>query len=135
MPVQTLDPAALPRSDIYAQLSVATGTRLVHLSGQVARTAAGEPVGAGDLACQTAQAFRNVAAALDAAGATFDDVAKLTVYVVDYSPDKMAQLGEGLQRVAGELRGDPRRPITLIGVSALGEPDMLVEIEAVAVLA
>jgi len=134
MAVRTLDPTTLPRSDIYAQLSVSTGTRLVHLSGQVARTADGAPVGPGDLAAQTAQAFRNVAAALDAAGATFDDVAKLTVYVVDYSPEKMALLGEGLQRVAGDLRGDPRRPITLIGVGALGEPDMLIEVEAVAVL-
>jgi enamine deaminase RidA (YjgF/YER057c/UK114 family) len=134
MAVRTLDPETLPRSDVYAQLSIASGSRLVHLSGQVARDADGEPVGQDDLAAQTAQAFRNVGAALHAAGATFDDVAKLTVYVVDWRPEKMAQLGEGLQQVSGELRGDPRRPITLIGVSALGEPDLLIEIEAVAVL-
>lgn len=134
MTVQTLDPDTLPRSEIYAQLSVATGSRLVHLSGQVARTAEGDPVGPGDLAAQTEQAFLNVGAALEAAGATFDHVAKLTVYVVDWRPEKMAALGEGLQRAAGRLTGDPRRPITLLGISALGEPDMLVEIEAVAVL-
>lgn len=134
MAVRTLDPETLPRSEVYAQLSIASGSRLVHLSGQVARDADGGPVGQGDLAAQTAQAFRNVGAALHAAGATFDDVAKLTVYVVDWRPEKMAQLGEGLQQVAGELRGDPRRPITLIGVSALGEPDLLIEIEAIAVL-
>lgn len=134
MAVQTIDPQTLPRSEIYAQLSVSTGTRLVHLAGQVARTADGSAVGPGDLAAQTEQAFLNVGAALAAAGATFDDVAKLTVYVVDWSPDKMEALGAGLQAAAPALQGDPRRPITLLGISALGEPDMLIEVEAVAVL-
>lgn len=134
MPVQTIDPPSLPRSDVYAQVSVSTGSRLVHLAGQVARTAEGSAVGPGDLALQTEQAFLNVGQALEAAGATFDDVAKLTVYVVDWRPEKMADLGEGLRRAAGRLTGDPRRPITLLGVSALGEPDLLIEIEAVAVL-
>jgi enamine deaminase RidA (YjgF/YER057c/UK114 family) len=72
--------------------------------------------------------------AVTAAGGTFADIAKLTVYVVDWSPEKMAALGEGVGRAAAELPIDPVRPITLIGVAALGEPDMLVEIEAVAVL-
>jgi enamine deaminase RidA (YjgF/YER057c/UK114 family) len=62
-------------------------------------------------------------------------VAKLTVYVVDWSPEKLAQLGEGVARVAERLGVDPRKPITLLGVAALGEPDLLVEVEAVAVLA
>ena len=47
----------------------------------------------------------------------------------------MPALGEGVGRGAGELGIDPLKPITLIGVAALGEPDLLVEIEAVAVLA
>lgn len=74
-------------------------------------------------------------AALAAVGGTFDDVAKLTVYVVDWSEDKMAGLGEGVARFAERLGVDPRKPITLLGVAALGEPDLLVEVEAVAVLA
>jgi len=47
----------------------------------------------------------------------------------------MADLGAGVDQVADRLSGSPRPPITLIGVAALGEPDMLVEVQAVAVLA
>ncbi len=134
MPVETLTPPALPQPEQYRQVAVATGTRTVYVAGQVARTADGTPVGPGDLAAQVEQAFLNVGAALDAVGAGFDDVAKLTVYVVDLTPDKLAAFGEGAGRAAARLGADPRRPITLIGVGALAEPDLLVEVEAVAVL-
>ena len=134
MTVEVLNPDGLPKPDAYRQLSVATGSKLVFLAGQVARDADGEPVGAGDLAAQVDQALRNVSTALAAAGATFADVAKLTVYVVDWSPDKMAALGEGVGRAMAGAGVDPLKPITLIGVAALAEPDLLVEIEAVAVL-
>ena len=72
--------------------------------------------------------------AIEAVGDTFADVAKLTIYVVDWSPDKLPVLGEGVQRAASALGIDPLKPITLIGVTALAEPDLLVEIEATAVL-
>jgi enamine deaminase RidA (YjgF/YER057c/UK114 family) len=75
-----------------------------------------------------------VGAALAAAGGTFDDVAKVTLYVVDWGPDKLAGLGEGVARAAARLGADVRRPVTLIPVAALGEPDLLVEVDAVAVL-
>jgi enamine deaminase RidA (YjgF/YER057c/UK114 family) len=134
MSVELINPAGLPEPTAYAQLSVATGSRTVYLSGQVARTAAGEPVGAGDLAAQVEQAYTNVATALSAVGGSFADIAKLTVYVVDWAPEKMGDLMTGVGRVAERLGIDPLRPITLIGVVALGEPDLLVEVEAVAVL-
>ncbi|MFI6978820.1 RidA family protein [Embleya sp. NPDC050154] len=67
-------------------------------------------------------------------GGSFDDVAKPTVYVVDWTPDKMPLLGEGVIRAAARLGVDPVKPITLLGVAALGEPDLLVEVEATAVL-
>jgi hypothetical protein len=54
--------------------------------------------------------------------------------VVDWSPDKLAALGEGAVRAAGRLGIDLVKPITLLGVAALGEPDLLVEVEAIAVL-
>jgi enamine deaminase RidA (YjgF/YER057c/UK114 family) len=135
MPVDVMNPEGLPKPDMYRQVSIATGSRLVFIAGQVARGADGEPVGAGDLAAQTEQAFRNVATAVEAAGGRFADIAKLNVYVVDWSPDKMAALGEGAFRAAAGADIDPLKPITLIGVAALGEPDLLIEIEATAVLA
>ncbi|MPY92916.1 MAG: RidA family protein [Acidimicrobiia bacterium] len=134
MAIEALNPDGLPKPDAYRQVAVATGSRLVFLAGQVARTADGEPVGPGDLAAQVEQAFRNVGTALTAAGATFDDIAKLTVYVVDWQPAKMAEFGAGFQRAAAALGIQAVRPVTLIGVAALAEPDLLVEIEAVAVL-
>ena len=67
-------------------------------------------------------------------GGSFDDVAKLTLYIVDWSEEKLPALGEGVGRAAARLGVDPIKPVTLLSVSALGEPDLLVEIDAVAVL-
>lgn len=134
MSVRLINPPALPQPEGYAQLSVAEGSRLVFVSGQVARDAEGDPVGDGDLVAQTEQAYVNVHAAVTAAGGSFADIAKLTVYVVDWEPPKMAQLVEGAVRASQRLDLDLVRPITLVGVAALGEPDLLIEVEAVAVL-
>jgi enamine deaminase RidA (YjgF/YER057c/UK114 family) len=134
MAVTLVNPDGLPKPDVYRQLSIASGSRLVFLAGQVARDGEGRPVGAGDLAAQVEQAYRNIGTALNEIGGSFDDVAKLTIYVVDWHADKMALLGEGVARAAGAMGIDPVKPITLLGVSALGEPDLLVEVEATAVL-
>ncbi len=134
MSVQLLDPPSLPVSELYAQVAVASGSRTVYLAGQVARTAEGEPVGPGDLAAQAEQAFLNVATALEAAGGSFDDVAKVTLYVVDWSPDKLEALGEGVGRAQERLGRDLTKPVTLIPVVALAEPDLLIEVDATAVL-
>jgi enamine deaminase RidA (YjgF/YER057c/UK114 family) len=134
MAVTLVNPDGLPKPDVYRQLSIATGSKLVFLAGQVARDSEGQPVGAGDLAAQVEQAYRNIGTALNEIGGSFDDVAKLTIYVVDWHPDKMPLLGEGVARAAAAMGVDPVKPITLLGVAALGEPDLLVEVEATAVL-
>jgi enamine deaminase RidA (YjgF/YER057c/UK114 family) len=134
VPVDVMNPEGLPQAEVYRQVAVATGSRTVYVAGQVARTADGTPVGPGDLAAQVEQALVNVATAVGAAGGTVADIAKLTVYVVDWAPEKMAALGEGAMRAAARCGIDTFRPITLLGVAALGEPDLLVEVEAVAVL-
>ncbi|MGI5348974.1 RidA family protein [Streptomyces sp. CA-250714] len=135
MPVTLINPEGLPKPEVYRQLSVATGSKMVFLAGQVARDADGRPVGEGDFAAQVEQCYLNVATALAGIGGSFDDVAKLTIYVVDWSPEKMPLLGEGVGRAAAKLGIDPVKPITLLGVAALGEPDLLVEVEATAVIA
>lgn len=134
MAVTLMNPDELPKPDVYRQLSIATGSRMVFVAGQVARDADGKPVGPGDLAAQVEQAYLNIGTAMAAAGGSFDDVAKLTAYVVDWSPEKMAQLGEGVARAAAKLGVDPVKPITLLGVAALAEPDLLVEVEAVGII-
>jgi enamine deaminase RidA (YjgF/YER057c/UK114 family) len=134
VPVDLFDPDGLPKPEVYRQVAVASGSRLVFLAGQVARTADGEPVGDGDLAAQTEQAYLNVATALAAAGGSFDDVAKITLYIVDWSGEKFPALGEGVARAAARLGADLTKPVTLIPVAALGEPDLLIEVDATAVL-
>ena len=135
MPVTLINPDGLPDAGIYHQAAMASGTRLVFIAGQVARTADGTKVGEGDLAAQVEQCYLNLGTALAAAGATFDDVAKLTVYLVDWTPDKMEPFMQGAAR-AFEAMGieAPTPPLTGIGVAALAEPDLLVEIEATAVI-
>lgn len=134
MAVELLNPNGLPKPELYRQVAVASGSRTVYLAGQVARTAEGDPVGAGDLAAQVEQAYLNVATALAAVGGSFDDVAKLTLYFVDWSADKLPALGAGVGAAAEKIGLDLIKPVTLLSVSALGEPDLLVEVDAVAVL-
>ncbi|MFD7665056.1 RidA family protein [Streptomyces sp. NPDC059788] len=132
MAVTLVNPEGLPEIDVYRQVSVATGSKLVFLAGQVAWDAEGTTVGEGDLAAQVEQCYLNVATALAGVGASFDDVAKLTVHVVDWTPDKMPLLLEGITRAAEKLGTTPTPPATLLGVAALDIPAHLVEVEAVA---
>ncbi|MCP2169884.1 RidA family protein [Goodfellowiella coeruleoviolacea] len=134
MAVALVNPGGLPEVDAYRQVSIATGSRLVFVAGQVAWDADGVTVGRGDLAAQVERCYLNVATALAEVGASFADVAKLTVYVVDWTPDKMPLFLDGVARAAAKLGGTPVPPGTLIGVAALDVPEHLVEVEATAVL-
>ncbi|MFI9743013.1 RidA family protein [Streptomyces sp. NPDC052494] len=134
MPITLADPEGLAKIDLYRQVSVATGSKLVFIAGQVAWDADGVTVGVGDLAAQVEQCYLNVATALAEAGATFEHVAKLTVYLVAWSPDKMPLFVEGVARAAAKLGVTPAPPLTGIGVAALAGPDLLVEVEATAII-
>ncbi|MGY1584605.1 RidA family protein [Streptomyces sp. MN13] len=134
MAITFVNPSGLPEIDVYRQVSIASGSRLVFIAGQVAWDADGTTIGEGDLAAQVEQSYLNVGTALTEVGGSFDDVAKLTFYVVDWTPDKMPPLLEGISRAAAKLGITPAPPATLIGVAALDVPDHLVEIEATAVL-
>ncbi|GGY82736.1 RidA family protein [Streptomyces nitrosporeus] len=135
MAVTLVDPPGLPATGIYRQVSVATGSKLVHIAGQVAWGADGATVGVDDLAAQVEQCYLNVATALAGVGGTPDDLARLTVYVVDWTPDKMPRLMEGIARAAARLGRSPLLPpATLLGVAALDVPEHLVEVEATAML-
>ncbi|RLL68875.1 Rid family hydrolase [Streptomyces sp. Z26] len=134
MPITLVDPDGLPKVDAYRQVSVATGTRLVHVAGQVSWDAGGRTVGEGDLAAQVEQCYLNVATALAAVGGTLDDLVKLTIHVVDWTPDKMPLLLDGIARASARLGTTPVPPGTLLGVPTLDVPEHLVEVEATAVL-
>ena len=104
------------------------------LAGQAGVTPAGE-VTASDLAGQVHTALHNVAVGVIGAGGAVSDVARLTIYVVGWTPEMAEQLLEGTAR-AQETDGfsSPLPPITVIGVQALWTPELLVEIEATAVI-
>lgn len=133
MPITSTDPPGLPQIDVYRQVSIATGSRLVFVAGQVDWSASGTAADA-DLAGQVEQCYLNVGTALAAAGASFQDVAKLTIYAVDWTPDKMAALLEGIAQALATLGATAVPPVTLVGVAALASPSYLVEVEATAVL-
>ncbi|WP_380168369.1 RidA family protein [Jannaschia sp. R86511] len=107
----------------------------MHVAGQVARTADGQPVAAGDLTGQVAHVLHATARGLAAGGATFNDVVRLTFYVAGWQPGHMSAFLAGVQAVAEEVGlPTPMPPASLIGVSILFDPDVLVELEATAVL-
>src|SRR5687767_1217267 len=116
MPVEKLNIATLPEPQGFMHVGIATGSKLVFLAGQVAQDNEGELVGAGDLAAQMEQAILNVAAGLETAGATFDDVAKTTIYVVDWDESKLEQLIAGFGRAAQRIGNASVAPATLVPV-------------------
>ncbi|WP_338043370.1 RidA family protein [Nonomuraea lactucae] len=92
-------------------MSIATGSKLVFIAGQVAWDAERVTVGEGDLATQVGQCYLDIATALAEAGGSFDGVAKLNVHVVVWTPDKVPLLMEGITRTAAKLGPPPyRRP-------------------------
>ncbi|MCU1686187.1 MAG: endoribonuclease [Amycolatopsis sp.] len=93
----------LPKVDIYRQVAVATGSKLVFIAGQIARDADGGKVGEGDFAAQAERCYLNIGTALAEVGGSFDNVVKLTVYLVDWTPAKMPLLRGGGRPGVGEV--------------------------------
>jgi enamine deaminase RidA (YjgF/YER057c/UK114 family) len=131
MTITRIDPEGLPTPTGYTQVTVATGGRIVHVSGQVGVDAAGKLAGE-DLGAQAEQAFRNLVTALSAAGASLTDVAKITFFVVDYTPDALGALFGAAATVLGADM--PITASTLLGVACLSDPSHKIEIEATAVI-
>jgi enamine deaminase RidA (YjgF/YER057c/UK114 family) len=127
MPARRLRPSNLRFEPLvsYPYSPGAADGALVFTAGQVARTAQGELVGIGDPAAQTRQALSNVESVLREGGATLDDVLRCSVYLADI---RHRQAVEG---VFAELFPDDAPARTTVQ-ALLAEPEMLVEIEAVA---
>ena len=128
MPRDLIETSALYAGLPYAYAASAPASRSVFTAGACPLDDNGEVVSQGDIAGQTRQALHNLLVALDAAGCGPDDVVKTTVYVATTDDADLALAW----RVVEEVFGKRGPPSTLLGVTVLGWPGQLVEIEAVA---
>ena len=123
-----INPPGLAKPTGYSYAIKKTGTP-VFIAGQVALDADGKLVGENDVAAQTEQVFRNLRTVVEACGGSLDDIVKITIFVTDaaYRP----AVAEARQR---HFKEGAYPASTYLVVSALAVPQLLVEIEAVAMV-
>jgi enamine deaminase RidA (YjgF/YER057c/UK114 family) len=126
-----LKPQGLAPATGYSHAVVAKPGKLVFIAGQVANDGQGKLVGKDDLKAQAGQVFANLKTALAAAGATFDDVVKITWYVKGYKPEYLPALRDVRNAYVNK---DKPPASTLVGVAALFQDDYLLEVEAIAIV-
>ena len=128
MPNRYLSPETMPAPFGYSQVVESTGTRTVHVAGQVPLNARNELVGEGDFQAQVRQAFENVRQALDAVDMTFNDVVKMQFFVTD-----IANLPK-VRDIRDEYINPDQPPAsTSVQVVALFRPEVMFEMDVIAI--
>lgn len=130
--ISYLNPEGLHRNPAFSQVVVSSGAaRTLYVGGQNAVTDAGAIVGTGDIGAQAEQVAHNLKVALAAGGATIAHVVKWTIYVLQGQP--MGPAMGAFQKVFGRLPNPPA--ISVVIVAGLANPDFLIEVDAIAVVA
>jgi enamine deaminase RidA (YjgF/YER057c/UK114 family) len=114
----------------FSQITVATGSRIITISGQVGWDAEENIVGAGDLEAQTLRALQNLERAIVAVGGTLDTIVSLRLYIVDSAMEDLSPISAALRT----FFPDSPPTATWIGVPRLANKAFLIEIEALAVM-
>ncbi len=129
MPKKTFNPEGLPvPRGSYFHVAVADPGRVVTIAGQTSSDAEGNIVGAGDVGAQTREVLRKIRVAIESVGGTIDDIVTVTVYITD------ARFYADVNETRREVFGPNYPPSTLVQVSSLARPGLLVEINATAVV-
>ncbi|HUG50652.1 MAG TPA: RidA family protein [Terrimesophilobacter sp.] len=124
-----INPPTMSTPNGYTHVVETFGGRTIYVAGQIALNLDGQVVGLGDASLQAEQVFKNLEAALVAVGAGFDNVVKLTFYMID-----MADF-PAIRKVRDRFVNTSRPPAsTALQIGALAADSFLLEIEAIAVL-
>jgi enamine deaminase RidA (YjgF/YER057c/UK114 family) len=124
-----INPPSLHPTPGFCHIAVTTGTRLVTFAGQVALDPEFNLIGEDDLHAQTVAAMKNLQVAMQAAGVAWEHIVKRTIFTLH--PTEFMAITEAIDEVTG---GADHPPQTLVGVSGLAMPGLLIEIEAMALL-
>ena len=126
---RVLTPAGVQAKGSYSPGWEVSGGRVVFVAGQIPWDADGQTVCKGDVAGQTRQVFANIGTVLAEAGGSLEDVVKITVFAADI------RYRDAINQVRTETFKEPYPASTQVAVASLVDPDWLVEIEAVALIA
>jgi len=128
--VKYSNPDGLFKPKVYSQVVTVSGrARTIYIGGQNAIDSKGQLVGGGDFELQTRQALENIKIALASENATFKDVIKLNIYMVDGNDPAIGL--KAFMETVGEMEKPPL--ITVLKVAGLAHPLCLIEIDAIAV--
>lgn len=128
--IKHINPERLLKSQVFSQVVTTRGSgATIYIGGQNSINANGKVIGKGDIQTQTTQVMYNIDTALKASGATFDNIVKLTIYIVEGQ-----DVSKAFQTAQQVVKFTNPPSITTLIVSGLTDPDYLIEIDAVAFL-
>ena len=127
--IKRTNPPTLSTPTGYTHIVEVTGPgKTIYIAGQIALDKEGKVVGGGDMKAQAEQVFKNLEAALTAAGAKFSDVVKMNTYITDM------EQAPAVREVRARYFGSTTPASTLVQVAKLARPEFLLEIEVVAAI-
>ena len=127
-----VDPDGLFKFDGFHQVMVSNGSKTIYIAGQVPFDKDMNFIRKGDYKAQAVQVFKNIAIAVQAAGATPNDVVSSVIYIKGLNSEAVQEVFKGMA-IALDGEPFPAHAYNIVGVQSLADPDVLLEISAIAV--